>query len=112
MTSLIAGIIGSILGGILSPDFIYIISNIIWILIKIAIVIGIGLLHVAYATYWERKVIAHMQVRLGPREVGPYGLFQPFADGIKLFFKEDIIPSECGQADVLSCACDILCLPL
>jgi NADH-quinone oxidoreductase subunit H len=39
-------------------------------------------------------VIAHMQVRLGPREVGPLGLFQPFADGIKLFFKEDIIPSE------------------
>ena len=97
MTSLIAGIIGSILGGILSPDSIYIISNIIWILIKIAIVIGIGLLHVAYATYWERKVIAHMQVRLGPREVGPYGLFQPFADGIKLFFKEDIIPAEADK---------------
>lgn len=97
MTSLIAGIIGNILGGILSPDSIDIISNIIWTLIRIAIVIGIGLLHVAYATYWERKVIAHMQVRLGPREVGPYGLFQPFADGIKLFFKEDIIPAEADK---------------
>jgi NADH-quinone oxidoreductase subunit H len=94
MNSLIAGIIGGILGGILSPESIDIISNIIWILIRIVIVVGIGLLHVAYATYWERKVIAHMQVRLGPREVGPYGLFQPFADGIKLFFKEDIIPAE------------------
>jgi NADH-quinone oxidoreductase subunit H len=54
-------------------------------------------LHVAYATYFERKVIAHMQVRLGPREVGPYGLLQPFADGIKLFFKEDIIPAKADK---------------
>jgi len=70
-----------------------IIGQIILILIKIVIVFTVTLLHVAYATYWERKVIAGMQVRLGPREVGPYGLFQPFADGIKLFFKEDIIPA-------------------
>ncbi|UCE80229.1 MAG: NADH-quinone oxidoreductase subunit NuoH [Nitrospiraceae bacterium] len=67
------------------------------ILVKIAVVIAIALLHVAYATYFERKVIAHMQVRLGPREVGPYGLFQPFADGIKLFFKEDIIPAKADK---------------
>ena len=71
--------------------------NIVIILVQIAVVIGIGLLHVAYATYWERKVIAHMQVRLGPREVGPYGLLQPFADGIKLFFKEDIIPADADK---------------
>jgi NADH-quinone oxidoreductase subunit H len=70
-----------------------IVGNIILILIKIVVVFVAALLHVAYATYWERKVIAHMQFRLGPREVGPYGLFQPFADGIKLFFKEDIIPA-------------------
>src|SRR3990172_1520053 len=87
----------SIIGTILSPASIDLILNIFWILVKIAIVVGIGLLHVAYATYWERKVIAHMQVRLGPREVGPYGLFQPFADGIKLFFKEDIIPTEADK---------------
>ncbi|NJD55781.1 MAG: NADH-quinone oxidoreductase subunit NuoH [Nitrospirae bacterium] len=67
--------------------------NIVIILIKVVVVIAVTLLHVAYATYWERKVIGHMQLRLGPREVGPYGLFQPFADGIKLFFKEDIIPA-------------------
>jgi NADH-quinone oxidoreductase subunit H len=71
--------------------------NIVIILVQIAVVLGIGLLHVAYATYWERKVIAHMQVRLGPREVGPYGLLQPFADGIKLFFKEDIIPANADK---------------
>lgn len=70
-----------------------IIGNIFLILLQIVVVFVAALLHVAYATYWERKVIAHMQLRLGPREVGPYGLLQPFADGIKLFFKEDIIPA-------------------
>jgi len=64
------------------------------ILIKIVVVLGIALLHVAYATYFERKVIGHMQVRLGPMRVGPHGLLQPFADGIKLFFKEDVIPAD------------------
>ncbi|MDA8431634.1 MAG: NADH-quinone oxidoreductase subunit H, partial [Nitrospiraceae bacterium] len=73
------------------------IVNIVIILLKIAAVVAVALLHVAYATYWERKVIGHMQVRLGPREVGPFGLLQPFADGIKLFFKEDIIPANADK---------------
>ncbi len=67
------------------------------ILLKIAAVVAVALLHVAYATYFERKVIGHMQVRLGPREVGPLGLLQPFADGVKLFFKEDIIPADADK---------------
>ncbi len=71
--------------------------NIVIIVLKIAAVIAVALIHVAYATYFERKVMAHMQVRLGPREVGPLGLFQPFADGIKLFFKEDIIPQNADK---------------
>jgi NADH-quinone oxidoreductase subunit H len=68
-----------------------------FIIIQIAVVLGVGLLHVAYATYFERKVIGHMQVRLGPMRVGPHGLLQPFADGIKLFFKEDIIPANADK---------------
>jgi NADH-quinone oxidoreductase subunit H len=50
----------------------------------------------AYMTYAERRVVALMQVRLGPNRVGPFGLLQPLADGIKLVFKEDTVP---GQAD-------------
>ena len=67
------------------------------ILVNIAVVLGITLLHVAYATYWERKVIGHMQVRLGPIEVGWHGFLQPIADGSKTFFKEDIIPANADK---------------
>ncbi len=62
-------------------------------LIEISVVLGIVLFHVAYITYFERKILSHMQDRLGPMEVGPHGLLQPIADGLKLFFKEDIIPA-------------------
>ena len=66
--------------------------DIITILIKTVVVFTVAMLHVAYATYFERKIIGHMQVRLGPMMVGYHGLLQPIADGIKAFFKEDIIP--------------------
>tara|TARA_B100001123_G_scaffold296842_2_gene331131 strand:+ start:1880 stop:2944 length:1065 start_codon:yes stop_codon:yes gene_type:complete len=52
----------------------------------------------AYLTYAERKVIAAMQLRKGPNVVGPLGLLQPFADAVKLFFKETIIPSPANKA--------------
>ena len=51
------------------------------------------LIAVAYLTYFERKVIASIQLRKGPNVVGPFGLFQPLADGAKLFIKETILPA-------------------
>lgn len=71
--------------------------DIVIIIAKIAIVISVVMLHVAYAPYFERKIIGHMQVRLGPMRVGPHGLLQPIADAVKLFFKEDIIPAEADK---------------
>ncbi|MCH8039684.1 MAG: NADH-quinone oxidoreductase subunit NuoH [Nitrospinae bacterium] len=62
-------------------------------LTQIGVVMGIVLLTVAILTLLERKVLAWMQDRMGPMEVGPYGVLQPVADGLKLFFKEDIIPA-------------------
>jgi NADH-quinone oxidoreductase subunit H len=62
-------------------------------LIKILVVFGVLSGIVAYLVYMERKVLAFMQARLGPMRVGPWGLLQPVADGIKLLLKEDIIPA-------------------
>jgi len=61
-------------------------------LVKIVVLLGVVLLIVAYLTYAERKILAYMQVRLGPNRVGPKGWLQPIADGLKLFVKEDLIP--------------------
>jgi NADH-quinone oxidoreductase subunit H len=64
-----------------------------WIVLHILAIIIPLLLSVAYLTYAERKVMGAMQLRQGPMTVGPFGLLQPLADGIKLFSKEIIVPS-------------------
>jgi len=66
-------------------------------ILKVLVAFVFVLLTVAYATYAERKLIGFMQVRIGPNRTGPKGLLQPIADGIKLFFKEEIIPSEASK---------------
>src|ERR1700685_2748264 len=60
--------------------------------IKSALILFILLTAVAYTVWLERKVVGHMQNRWGPTRVGPFGLLQPAADGIKFLFKEDLTP--------------------
>lgn len=64
-----------------------------WV-IKSAVLILILLTGFAYTTYYERRFLARIQIRVGPNRAGPFGLLQPVADGIKLIFKEEVEPAE------------------
>jgi NADH-quinone oxidoreductase subunit H len=70
----------------------------VWTLSKVVVIAVPLILCVAYLTYWERKIIGWMQVRIGPNRVGPMGLLQPFADVLKMLFKEIIVPSGASRA--------------
>jgi NADH-quinone oxidoreductase subunit H len=74
-------------------DFLSAHAEIIITLIKIALLLFIVLTVNAYLTWFERKVVAHMQSRWGPHRVGPHGLLQPLADGAKFLLKEDPTPA-------------------
>ncbi len=78
---------------LLAIDFAFILEK----LILIAVVITVSLVIAMYSTYAERKVAAFMQDRIGPNRAGPFGILQPLADGMKLFFKEEIIPNNSSK---------------
>jgi len=70
---------------------------IIIMLVKMFVIFGAVMLTMTYITLAERKLLGYMQIRPGPNRVGPWGLLQPIADGIKLFLKEDIIPDNASK---------------
>jgi NADH-quinone oxidoreductase subunit H len=82
-------------------------------ILKIVVVLVITLTAVAYTVLLERKVLGRMQNRWGPSRVGPFGLLQPLADGIKLFLKEDLMPLAVARplfvlAPVIALACALI----
>src|SRR3954462_2242539 len=80
-------------GSTWGPVFYETVSNLAFI---VAIVAPL-MLCVAYLTLWERKLIGWIQIRIGPNRVGPFGLLQPVADGVKLLFKEIILPTNANR---------------
>ena len=82
------------LGPVWGPAFYETTTSLVYI---VAILVPL-ILSVAYLTLWERKMIGWMQIRLGPNRVGPLGLLQPFADVLKLLFKEIILPTNASKA--------------
>src|SRR6202051_846243 len=82
-------------------------------ILKVVVVLVITLTAVAYTVLLERKVLGRIQNRWGPSRVGPFGLLQPLADGIKLFLKEDLMPLASERplfiiAPIIALACALI----
>jgi NADH-quinone oxidoreductase subunit H len=73
------------------------VQELVLALVKVAVVIGALLGLFALMTWIERRALAFMQFRLGPNRTGPFGILQPVADGIKLFFKEEVMPAAANK---------------
>ena len=69
-------------------------GDVVLVLLKVVVIFVIGLVATMLMVWFERKAIAGMQNRIGPNKAGPFGVLQTLADGIKLFFKEDLIPEQ------------------
>jgi len=82
----------SLLSG--TPDWV---TTIVSILINISALLGVFLTIFALISVLERKILGRMQNRYGPNRVGPFGLFQPVADGIKMLIKEDVVPARAAK---------------
>ena len=70
---------------------------VVWTVLKILAIAVPVIIAVAMFVYWERKVIGWMHVRMGPNQIGPFGLLQAFADVFKLLFKEVILPANSNK---------------
>jgi NADH-quinone oxidoreductase subunit H len=79
-----------VLGGITLGD-------VLIVLLKVLVIFVVGLVGTMLMVWFERKIIAGMQNRIGPNKAGPFGILQTLADGIKLFFKEDLIPENANR---------------
>lgn len=78
------------------------VTYIVLIVIKVLVVYGVVVTGCAYATWLERKLLGHIQHRMGPTYVGPFGLLQPVADAVKLIFKEDVVPSQAEKVILMA----------
>jgi NADH-quinone oxidoreductase subunit H len=95
-----------------TPDWV---TTIVSILLNISVLLGVFLTIFALISVLERKILGRMQNRYGPNRVGPFGLFQPIADGIKMLIKEDVVPARADKvvhflAPILVAATAILTL--
>jgi NADH-quinone oxidoreductase subunit H len=72
-------------------------GDVLIVLLKVVVIFVIGLVATMLMVWFERKAIAGMQNRIGPNKAGPFGILQTLADGIKLFFKEDLIPERADR---------------